>query len=114
MMVEVRREDQKSFINFLRMPPEMYDEILERVSHRITKQKTWMRDPIEPGMKLAITLQHFASGAKYKDMRFAWRVPHNTISVIVREVNIKICCIKMYFSIFVFYYMLLKNVNAMF
>lgn len=88
LMVELRREDQKAFANFLRMPPAMFDEILNRVYPRIVKQTTWMRDPIAPGMKLAITLRHLASGAKYMDMRYGWRVPHNTISIIVRQVII--------------------------
>ena len=88
LMVELRREDPKSFINFMRMPPEMFDEILQRVGPRITKQYTFFRAPLEPGLKLAITLRHLASGSKYSNMRFGWRVPHNTISIIVREVNI--------------------------
>ncbi len=89
LMVELRAEDPKSFCNFMRMPPEMFDEILLRIGPRITKQHTWFRAPIKPGMKLAITLRHLASGAKYMDMRYGWRVPHNTISKIVREVNKK-------------------------
>ena len=72
----------------MRMPPAMFDEILNRVYPRIAKKYTWMRGPIAPGMKLAITLRHLASGAKYMDMRYGWRVPHNTISIIVREVII--------------------------
>ena len=88
LMMELRREDQRSFTNFMRMPPEMFDEILERVGPRITKQYTTFRTPLDPGMKLAVTLRHLASGSKYSNMRFAWRIPHNTISVIVREVNI--------------------------
>ena len=87
LMTELRREDQKSFVKFMRMQPEMFDEILERVGPRITKQYTFYRAPIDPGMKLAVTLQHLASGSKYTSMQFGWRVPHNTISVIVREVN---------------------------
>ncbi|XP_060561053.1 uncharacterized protein LOC132720846 [Ruditapes philippinarum] len=86
LMMELRREDQRSFTNFMRMPPEMFDEILERVGPRITKQYTTYRTPLDPGMKLAVTLRHLASGSKYSNMRFAWRIPHNTISVIVREV----------------------------
>ncbi|KAJ8019719.1 Protein ALP1-like [Holothuria leucospilota] len=85
-MVELRREDTTAFTNFLRMPPAMFDELLTRVGPRITKQRTYYRAPIEPGMKLAITLRHLASGSKYTDMRYGWRVPHNTISLIVREV----------------------------
>jgi len=88
LMVELRREDSQSFKNFMRMPPEMFDELLQRVGPRITKQHTFFRAPIEPGMKLALALRHLASGSKYTDMRFGWRVPHNTISIIVREVII--------------------------
>ena len=64
------------------MPPEMYDEILARIQ----KQYTWFRKPLPPGLKLFTTLRHLASGAKYADMQFAWRVPENTLSVVVREV----------------------------
>ena len=88
LMTELRREDQKAFVNFLRISPEMFDEILERVGPRITRQRTHYRDPLHPGLKLAITLRHLASGSKYANMKFAWRVPHNTISVVVRVVSI--------------------------
>ena len=88
LMVELRREDQRSFINFMRMPPAMFDEILVRVGRRITKQLNNFRPPIEPGMKLAIVLRHLVSGSKYRDIRFGWRVPHNTISRLVPEVSI--------------------------
>ena len=88
LMVELRRADSQSFTNFMRMPPQMFDELLRRIGPRITKQHTFFRAPIEPGMKLAIALRHLASVSKYTDMRFGWRVPHNTISIIVREVII--------------------------
>ena len=48
LMVELRREDQRAFRKFLRMPTEMYDEILERVRHRLSKQRTWYRKPLDP------------------------------------------------------------------
>ena len=37
-------------------------------------------------MKLALTLRHLASGNKYASMKFGWRVLHNTLSLVVREV----------------------------
>ena len=77
-MVELRREDQKAFVNFMRMSPEMFDEILRRIGPRITKQHTHYRAPLDTGMKLAVTLRHLASGSKYSTMRFGWRIPHNT------------------------------------
>ena len=75
-------------MNFMRMPTEMFDEILDRVGPRIAKQHTFWRVPLDLAMKLAITLRHLASGTKYRNMQFGWRIPNNTISIIVREVRI--------------------------
>ena len=69
LMVELRNEDHRSFQNFMRMPSAMFDEIVERLTPRITKQTTNWRTPLEPGLKVALTLRHLASGAKYKDMQ---------------------------------------------
>ena len=62
LMRELRDEDTDSFVNFMRMPPEMFDELLDRVGPRITKKTANWRQPIKPGMKLAITLCHLAAG----------------------------------------------------
>jgi len=86
LMVELRNEDPRSFQNFMRMPPTMFDEVVQRLTPRITKNTTNFRKPLEPGLKVALTLRHLASGAKYTDMQYSWRVPHNTISNVVREV----------------------------
>ena len=86
LLVELRQEDQKSFKNFMRMPPDMFDELLARVGPRITKQTTRYREPLEPGLKLALTLRHLASGSTYAAMKYGWRVPHNTKSLVVRKV----------------------------
>ena len=40
LMVELRTEDEASFINFLRMPPLMFDELLNRIGHRIAYRDT--------------------------------------------------------------------------
>ena len=86
LMVELRSEDPKAFNNFMRMPPEMYDEIVDKLTPALTKPTTNAREPLEPGLKIAITLRHLAAGTKYREMQYAWRVPHNTISKVVREV----------------------------
>ena len=57
LMRELRMEDQQSFFNFLRMPPEMFDELLNRVGPRIQKRDTIFRKALEPGLKLAITIR---------------------------------------------------------
>ena len=82
LMVKLRNEDHASFTNFLGMPQDMYDELLRRVGPSITKTYMRYRDPLEPaGLKLVLTLHHLANGNKYASMKFAWRVPYNTISV---------------------------------
>ena len=70
----------------MRMPPAMFDELVQRLTPRLTKQDTNYRASLEPGLKVAITLRHLASGNTYRNMQYAWRVPHNTICVVVREV----------------------------
>ena len=50
------REDERMFINFMRMSPDVFNEILVRVGTRITKQRIFYRDPIDTGLKQAITL----------------------------------------------------------
>ena len=63
-------------VNFLQMPTKMLDAISHRVGSRIGKQDTFYRNPLEPGLKLAITLRHFASGANYRtcSMQYGCRV----------------------------------------
>lgn len=68
------------------MPPAMFDE-LPRLVPLITKQDTNYRNAIEPGLKLAMTIRHIATGDRYASMKFDFRVPHNTISLCVREVR---------------------------
>jgi hypothetical protein len=86
LMVELRNEDPRAFQHFMRMSPDMFDEVVQRLTPRLTKADTNYRASLEPGLKVAITLRHLASGNTYRNMQYAWRVPHNTISVVVREV----------------------------
>ena len=41
---------------------------------------------IEPGLKLALTLRHLASGDTYTSLSYDWHVPVNTQSFLVPEV----------------------------
>ena len=64
----------------------MFREVLIRLSERIRKQTTSFREPLEPGLKLAITLLHLATGESYHSLGFQFRVPHNSISILTRKV----------------------------
>ena len=52
----------------------------------MSKQDTNYRKAIEPGLRMALTLQHRATGESYHSQRVGFRVPHNTYSLIVRQV----------------------------
>ena len=84
-MIELERECQGDFLNYMRMEPAMFYELLQRVSPRIRKSKR-CRIPLEPGLKLAITLRYMVTGNSYKNLQYSFRVAHNTISVFVPEV----------------------------
>ena len=53
LMQELEAEDQESFTNFLRIPPEMLRELEERLSPRLLKQDTWFREALK--LKLRLT-----------------------------------------------------------
>ena len=86
LLVELLNEDQESFKNFMQMPPEMFDELLSRMGPRITKHSANYLETLDPGLKRALILRHLATGTKYHSMSYGWRVPHNTISLLIPKV----------------------------
>ncbi len=86
LLVELVVRTPRSFVNFMRMRPRCMMRSSRDSATESPSSHTWFREPLEPGLKLALTLRHLASGTKYSDMKFGWRVPHNTISIVVREV----------------------------
>lgn len=85
LMVELAAEDRTAFRNFLRVDPELFQELLDRVGPIIEKKDTFMRKALEPGLRLAITLRYLATGDSYMTLQYGFRVAHNTISNIVAD-----------------------------
>ena len=56
LMQELERESQGDFVNYLRMPPEMFQELLLRVSARIQKNSRYIA-PIFPFLLIPLFLQ---------------------------------------------------------
>ena len=85
-MESLRQRDPDRFKNFTRVEPAFFDELLDRLRLRITKKNTSYRDAIEPGLKLAVTLRHLATGNSYVDLGYSFRVGDNSISLFLPEV----------------------------
>lgn len=85
MMGELQLEDEAALKNFLRIDQELFQELLVRLDH-VLQKNTRYRQPLEPGLKLAITLRHLATGDSYKSLMYSFRVAYNTISLFVPEV----------------------------
>ncbi|XP_078254545.1 uncharacterized protein LOC144593005 [Rhinoraja longicauda] len=84
-MTELQQEDEAAFRNFTRLPPELFQELRSWVGPLLEKRETFMRKPLEPGLRLAITLRYLAPGDSYKSLSYSFLVAHNTISKVVRE-----------------------------
>lgn len=85
LLVELAREDLPAYRNFLRVSPDLFQELLNKVGPIIERKDTFMRKALTPTERLAITLRYLATGDSYKSMRFGFRVAHNTISVLIPE-----------------------------
>lgn len=74
-----------TYRNTFRMDEEMFNEILERVRPHIEKKVTFCRKPIQPGLRLAITLRFLATGDSYRSLALLFRVHQSTICKIIYE-----------------------------
>ncbi len=83
---ELRLHDHQAFHNYTRLTPAMFDEVLLRVGPAITRARTNCREPLSPGLKLALTLRYLATGTDYRTLSFAFRVGVSTISDFIPEV----------------------------
>ena len=86
LMQMLELDDPMAYQNFIRMPPELFQELEQRLGPENQRERTWMREPLSPGLKLAVTLRHLASGDSYPTMQYAFRVARSTINKFVPEV----------------------------
>ncbi|XP_054931621.1 uncharacterized protein [Dermacentor andersoni] len=72
-MQRTRQGDHGFFYKFFRMTPQLFDKLLTFVAEDLTRQHH-IREPLEPGKRLAIALSYLASGQDIKDVGLAYRV----------------------------------------
>ncbi|KAK4328602.1 hypothetical protein Pmani_001078 [Petrolisthes manimaculis] len=61
-------------------------DILDRIGLRIMKKGTFWREPLEPELRLALTLRYLATGDNFRTLQYGFRVSVSSISGIVREI----------------------------
>ena len=75
-----------AYRNFIRMLPEFYQELDQRITVEFQRDMTLMRDPVSPGVKLPVALRHHATGDSYTTLQYAFRVASSTIDKFVPKV----------------------------
>ncbi len=86
LLTELNQEDIPAFQNYTRMDPDMFFELVERLTPRIEKQDTWYCKALQVGLKVVIILRHLSTGDSYHSLMYNFWVGHNTISKVVRDV----------------------------
>ncbi|KAM3921502.1 uncharacterized protein RB166_010894 [Leptodactylus fuscus] len=79
------RHDPAKFAEFVRMPPEAFDVLVEHMGPHLLHQDTNMRKALSPTERLVITLRFLATGESFASLHLQFRVGQSTISGIVRS-----------------------------
>ena len=86
LLPQLRQEDPESLFNYMRMRPEMFDEIHQRISGDIQRKDTKWRQALPSGLKLAVTIRHLAAGDSYPTLAFDYRISRHTIAAFTPDV----------------------------
>ncbi|KAJ8019743.1 Protein ALP1-like [Holothuria leucospilota] len=73
LLTELHKEDQRGYKNYLRITPDLFQEMVEKLTPRLQKQSTFMREPLQVGLKLAATLRFLATGNSYPSLQYSFR-----------------------------------------
>ena len=72
LVAELREEDARGYKNYMRISPELSQELLVRVRPSLEKGDTFMRKALRPGHHLAIALRYMATGDSYKSLSYSY------------------------------------------
>ena len=86
LLDELNREDTQGYKNYLRITPDLFAEMVEKVSQTLSKATTRMQLPLPVGLKLAVTLRHLATGNSYASLSYSFRVSKGSICIFVPQV----------------------------
>ncbi|XP_071101770.1 uncharacterized protein [Haliotis cracherodii] len=68
------------------MTPDLFQEMVEKLTPHLKKETTFMGEPLEVGLKLAAILHFLATGNSYPSLQYSFRVEASTICKFLPEV----------------------------
>ncbi|KYN43061.1 hypothetical protein ALC56_02500 [Trachymyrmex septentrionalis] len=84
LIKEMLAEDMEKYVDYFRMPSQIFEALLPLVGSTITKQY-FIRDSISPESRFQILHCAIEHQENMKYLLYAFRVGHNTISKIISE-----------------------------
>ena len=82
---ELSVENKLDFQNYIRLPVELFDSLLKKITPLIQKEDTVMRASISPGARLEATLLFLSSGCSYTYLQYSTRISKSVQSTIIIE-----------------------------
>lgn len=79
-------ESTGHFKNFLRMSPQDFEILLNKIGPKIQKKDTNLRKAISAKERLAITLRFLATGDSYSSLQYLFKVSKQIIAEIIPDV----------------------------
>ena len=84
LIVELEKYDRRSYMNYLRVTPEIFQELLDIVGPKIVKNY-FIREPISANTRLQIVLRYLATGNCMKSLAYDFRLGVSTVCSIINE-----------------------------
>lgn len=85
LIEELRENYPDDFKNYLRMDNQLFNMLLNKIRHKISKQDTVMRESINAEARLAATLRYLATGRSFEDLKFSIGISAPSLSKIIPE-----------------------------
>ena len=82
-MPRLELDDPMAYQNFIRMATKLFQELEQRLTPELKRERSWMR---APESRTEVSLRHLATGDSYTTLQYAFRVASSTINKCVPEV----------------------------
>jgi len=70
---ELHKEDPRGYRNCLRITPDLFQEMVEKLTPHIKKETTFMQEPLAVGLKLAATLSFLVTRNSYPIIQYSFK-----------------------------------------